>query len=198
MLHGSRRMRAASGHLEQHGAERQNVGLAVDGPAFELYRRHVRNRADEGAFDRGQYRHELIRTQSVLDWPEPGDAEVRSLDAARHHNVFAGLRSRCVMPARCAASSALPRFQWPCAAAPSSAAVALEPPLQCLSLDVFHDEIVAAVLGANVVDRPCWWFAGSNRALRARAADDAADRRCLERPPASGQPCGPHATPVIH
>ena len=40
---------ARPSQLVQHDAEREEVGAMIEGPAFDLFGRHVRHRADDGS-----------------------------------------------------------------------------------------------------------------------------------------------------
>ncbi len=90
-------------HLEDHDAQRVDVGTRVDRFAADLLRSHVRQGADEVA---AAVRGRLIDVAGRAG--QLRDAEVEHLHALPFgvDMMLAGLRSRWMMPRSCASSSA--------------------------------------------------------------------------------------------
>ena len=100
---------SARQHLVEHDAERKDVGRRADGLAADLFRRHVRRRADDGALrgdarrglhlGRGLLRQRDVRKPEVehLDVPVGPDHHVLGFDVAVH-DAGARARSRALWP----------------------------------------------------------------------------------------------------
>ena len=91
--------------LEQHDAERKQIGAMIDGLAQRLLRRHVGHRPH----DHPRHRHLRLRRGRVAGAPERNFASPKSSTFTRPRSVrirLALLMSRCTIPRACASSSA--------------------------------------------------------------------------------------------
>ena len=136
----------ASGEsLEEGDAHRVHVGPRVDAAAEDLLGGEETRRADDVAAGRAVARRVVAE---ILATPKS-----RTIVASAVRNTFAGLMSRWVIPAACAASSPdrisiVMRTASPGAQRASRA----EPVAERLALEERHDEVRAPALDVPCVD----------------------------------------------
>ena len=151
---------AAGGqHLVEHDAEREDVGARIQRVAERLLRRHVQDGADGGA-QAGQGPEVAplaalpVSSGDSIIAARPKSSSFASPRAVT--KMFAGLRSRCTMPAACAASSASAICTPRPTTVPSDIGPARHHLEQRLPAQQLHDEVGRSVRLrrlADVVDR---------------------------------------------
>ena len=151
---------SARQHLVEHDAERPDVGALVDRLAARLLGRHVGGRAENHAHLRRRRRRDRRRVRETLvalDAPAGSIAFARpksstfTVPSARTL-MFAGFRSRWMMPCSCAASSASAICFAIGSASSSGIGAARDALRQVLALDEFHHERAHAAGFFEAVD----------------------------------------------
>ena len=170
-------------HLVEHAAERPDVGALVDGLAARLLGAHVRGRAEHHA-DAGHHRRaDVIVGDAVASTlPDIGSSAFASPKSSTftvpsgRTLMFAGFRSRWMMPCSCAASSA----SAICLAIGSASSSGIGPRAMRSArvgpFDQLHDERVRAVRLLEAVDRARCSDDSARRAPPPRAGSAQADR----------------------